>query len=82
MLVTLIHRFEQDYYRPEHSRPHEVLAYLMEEHDRRQRDLLEIFPTRSRVSEVLSGKRAITKLQAVMLAKRFAVDPALFIDLP
>jgi HTH-type transcriptional regulator/antitoxin HigA len=39
VLVTLIHRFEQDYYKPERSRPHEVLAYLMEEHDLRQRDL-------------------------------------------
>src|SRR5262249_42315971 len=82
VLVTLIHRFEQDYYKPQRSKPHEVLAHLMEEHDLRQRDLLDIFPTRSRVSEVLRGKRAITKPQAVMLAKRFAAEPALFIDLP
>src|SRR5260370_20664826 len=82
VLVTLIHRFEQDYYKPERSKPHEVLAYLMEEHDLRQRDLLDIFPARSRISEVLSGKRAMTKRQAVSLAKRFAVEPSLFIELP
>jgi HTH-type transcriptional regulator / antitoxin HigA len=81
LLVTLIHRFEQDHYKPERSEPHEVLAYLMEQHNLRQRDLLDIFPSRSRVSEVLSGKRVITKGQAVLLAKRFAVHPSLFVTL-
>ena len=81
LLVTLIHRFEQDHYKPERSEPYEVLAYLMEQHNLRQRDLLDIFPSRSRVSEVLSGKRVITKSQAVMLAKRFAVEPSLFISI-
>src|SRR6201988_46870 len=32
VLITLIHRFEQEHYRPERAKPHEVLAYLMEEH--------------------------------------------------
>jgi HTH-type transcriptional regulator/antitoxin HigA len=82
VLIALIHRFEQEHYKPERSKPHEVVAYLLEEHDLRQRDLLDIFPTRSRVSEVLSGKRAITKEQAVLLAKRFGVEPSLFIELP
>ena len=81
VLVTLIHRFEQDYYKPERSKPNEVLAYLMEVHDLRQRGLLDIFPARSRISEVLTGKRAITKGQAVLLARRFAVEPSLFRDL-
>src|SRR5260370_13218667 len=76
VLVTLIHRFEQDYYKPERSKPHKVLAHLMEEHDLKQRDLLDIFPTRSRISEVLSGKRAITKGQAVLLGTRFALEPS------
>ena len=80
VLIVLIHQFEQEYYKPERSKPNEVLAYLMEEHDLRQRDLLSVFPTRSRVSEVLSGKRAITKEQAVLLAQRFSVDPSLFIE--
>ena len=81
VLIALIHWFEQEYYKPERSKPGEVLAYLMKEHNLRQRDLLGVFPTRSRVSEVLSGKRAITKEQAVLLADRFSVDPSLFIEL-
>ncbi|HYL98292.1 MAG TPA: hypothetical protein VEZ90_05000 [Blastocatellia bacterium] len=54
----------------------------MDEHDLRQRDMLEAFGTRSVISEALAGKRAITKKQAVDLGKRFKVDPAVFIELP
>jgi hypothetical protein len=46
-----------------------------------QRDLLEIFGTRSVVSAVLKGKRAITRQQAVKLGRRFSMDPTAFIDL-
>src|SRR5215813_1928801 len=81
VLIALIHRFEQEYYKPERSKPGEVLAYLMQEHNLRQRDLLGVFPTRSRVSEALSGKRAITNEQALQLAERFSVNPSLFIAL-
>jgi HTH-type transcriptional regulator/antitoxin HigA len=82
VLITLIHRFEQEHYRPERAKPHEVLAYLMEEHGLRKQDLGDIFSTRSRASEVISGKRAITKEQATLLASRFGVERALFIETP
>jgi HTH-type transcriptional regulator/antitoxin HigA len=81
LLASLIASFEQQRYRPERSRSNDLLLYLMEEHHLRQRDLLDIFPTRSRISEVLSGKRAITKEQAVLLGKRFAVSPVVFLGL-
>jgi HTH-type transcriptional regulator/antitoxin HigA len=59
--------------------PHEMLAYLMETSGRTTRDLLPVFGTRGRVSEVLSGKRSISKAQAKGLASFFGVSADLFI---
>jgi HTH-type transcriptional regulator/antitoxin HigA len=44
--------------------PHDMLGYLMETSGRTTKDLLPIFATRGRISEVLSGKRSISKEQA------------------
>jgi len=46
---------------------------------RTARDLLPIFGTRERISEVLSGKRSISKDQAEKLSATFQVSAALFI---
>ena len=59
--------------------PNESLAYLMETSGRTARELLPIFGTRGRVSEVLSGKRSISKQQAKKLASLFKVTVDLFI---
>ena len=53
--------------------PHEMLGYLMETSGRTTKDLLPIFATRGRVSEVLNGKRSISKEQA----KSHQADPAM-----
>lgn len=82
VLVTLISRFEQERYRPAKLTPNELLRALMEENNLRQRELLDVFPTRSRVSEVLAGKRGITREQAAALGARFSIDPAAFIEWP
>ena len=46
---------------------------------RTAKDLLPLFGTRGRVSEVLSGKRSISKEQAKKLASLFKVTADLFI---
>jgi HTH-type transcriptional regulator / antitoxin HigA len=66
-----------------HSLPsvpaNEMLAYLMETSGRTAKDLLPVFGTRGRVSEVLSGKRTISKEQAKRLGATFKVAIDLFI---
>src|SRR5215471_6471808 len=58
-------------------RPHEILRAIMVEAGLRQRDLLDIFGSRSIVSEVLSGKRGIIRTQArALAAKRSARVPS------
>ena len=59
--------------------PNQMLAYLMESSGRAAKDLLPVFGTRGRVSEVLSGKRSISKEQARRLAELFKVDLDLFL---
>jgi HTH-type transcriptional regulator/antitoxin HigA len=59
--------------------PYEMLAYLMESSGRTAKDLLAVFGTRGRVSEVLNGKRAISKEQAKKLASLFKVSADMFI---
>jgi len=59
--------------------PNQTLAYLLESSGRVPKDLLPIFGTRGRVSEVLCGKRSISKVQAKKLAALFKVSIDLFI---
>ena len=59
--------------------PNAMLAYLVKTSGRTTKDLLAVFGTRGRVSEVLSGKRSISKEQAKRLALLFKVSSDLFI---
>ena len=81
LLVVLIEKFEKEKYYESSATPLDILKLLMEEHNKRPKDLWELFGSKGRVSEVLSGKRAITKLQAKALGEYFHVSPALFLDL-
>lgn len=58
---------------------HQMLSYLMETGGRTAKDLLPVFGTRGRLSEVLNGKRSISKEQAKKLAALFKVTADLFI---
>ncbi len=53
----------------------------MEEAGIRQADLLDIFGSRSRVSEAVNGKRVISKQQAKRLGERFCMASAAFIEI-
>jgi HTH-type transcriptional regulator / antitoxin HigA len=59
--------------------PNEMLQYLIEISGVETKELLSVFGTRGRLSEALSGKRSISKLQARKLADLFRVSAGLFI---
>ena len=63
----------------EKSSPLETLKFLMNENALRQSDLADIFGTQSVVSDVLRGRREITKKQAKALAERFSLRVEAFI---
>jgi HTH-type transcriptional regulator/antitoxin HigA len=79
LLTVLIEAFEDANYALEGSTPDSRLRSLMEEHGLRQRDLLGVFGSRGIASEVVSGKRAISKTQAKKLAELFHVPADLFL---
>ncbi|PZO38204.1 MAG: transcriptional regulator [Pseudanabaena frigida] len=80
LLVSLIEKFEDEHYQLVASTPHSILLHLMEENGLRQTDLVGIIGSRGVVSEVVNGKRNISKSQAKSLGEFFHVDPSLFIN--
>ena len=78
LLTLLIENFEETRYRLPRAKPLEVLRFLMEQHQLKQKDLVKVFGTASVVSEVLSGKRELNKEHIKRLSRRFHVSPELF----
>jgi HTH-type transcriptional regulator/antitoxin HigA len=56
----------------------ELVRMLLEERRLRQKDLVGVFATESIASEVLAGRRGLTRRQIESLAKFFSVSPAAF----
>ena len=80
LLVTLIEVYEAENYAIDKSEPHEILQHIMESKGLRQADLVDIMKSSSGVvSEVVNGKRTISKAQAKALGDYFQVSPSLFI---
>jgi HTH-type transcriptional regulator/antitoxin HigA len=78
LLVVLVERFEAQAYPVPDASPAEILRELVEANGLKQRDLVPEVGSKGVVSEILAGKRAISKRQAHVLAARFGVSPALF----
>lgn len=79
LLAALVDQFERRAYPVPSAEPKDILRDLMESHELKASDLADIMGGRSRVSDVLSGKRAISKEQAKRLGQRFRISPAAFI---
>ena len=79
LLARLVEDFEQRYYRPDEAEPLEVLHHLMEARGIKQSQLWELFGSKGIASEVLSGKRGISKTHARALADYFHVPADLFV---
>jgi HTH-type transcriptional regulator / antitoxin HigA len=78
LLTLLIEDFEERRYHLPRATPLKALAFLMEQHGLKQKDLTNILGTRSIVSEVMGGKRELTKEQIRRLSQRFHVSPEIF----
>jgi HTH-type transcriptional regulator / antitoxin HigA len=80
LLVTLIEVYESDRHSIPASSPQEILQHIMESSGLRQTDLAQIIGASSGVmSQIVNGKRSISKAQAKALGHRFKVSPSLFI---
>jgi HTH-type transcriptional regulator/antitoxin HigA len=79
LLTLLVEEYEKRVHPMPDSTPAEMLEHLMEARNLKQSDLVGILGSSGVVSEVVNGKRAISKTQAKALGNLFHVSPALFI---
>jgi HTH-type transcriptional regulator/antitoxin HigA len=78
ILAALIEVYDDRFSLPEQP-PHEMVKYLMEQRGLKQADLVPVLGSRAQVSDLVNGKRGISKAQAKKLAEHFGVSAELFI---
>ena len=79
LVSDLIEAYEDIHYQIPESSPLDMLRFFMEDRGVKQSDLLSVFGSSGITSEVVNGKRSISKAQARKLAKYFKVSVELFI---
>jgi HTH-type transcriptional regulator / antitoxin HigA len=79
ILVTLIQAYEAVHYPIPEATPVEALQFSMEQNGRTQTDLANLLGSRSRASEILSGKRELTKEQAWKIHEAWHIPVALLL---
>ncbi|WP_345813816.1 transcriptional regulator [Paraburkholderia sp. PREW-6R] len=78
ILTDLIERWEVQNVKVPKAEPREVLRYLLETNNLKQKDLIGI-ASPTVVSDILAGRRAISKKVAKALAVRFHTDVSAFL---
>ena len=79
LLGHLIQEFEQKFYKPQKPSPREALIEMMAMNHLKQVNLLSVFGSSGIASEVINGKREISKAHAKALAKFFNTSTDLFL---
>jgi HTH-type transcriptional regulator/antitoxin HigA len=79
LLLLLVEDFEERTYKLKEATPDQVLRELLRARGMTPKDLWNVFGSKGIVSEVLRGKRGISKDKAKVLSKMFHVPVDLFI---
>jgi HTH-type transcriptional regulator / antitoxin HigA len=79
LLIILIEKFEKTTYPLPNIGAEQMLLHLMEARNMKQEELVGVIGSRGVVSEIVNGKRSISKAQAKVLGDLFHVSPSLFI---
>ncbi len=79
LLVGLIEQYEDKHHVVRSVKPHQVLAHLMEARGLTHKDVWQVLGSKGVASEVLNGKRSISKAQAKRLGVFFHVSADVFI---
>jgi HTH-type transcriptional regulator/antitoxin HigA len=77
-VIPFIEQYEKREFPIGPATPEEVLRFLMEQHDLTQYDLAKELGGQPVVSQILGGKRRLTREHIERLSRRFAVTPATF----
>lgn len=79
LLTILIDRFEDEEEAIDAPDPLSALKELMAANNVSQADLSKLLGSSGNTSEILAGKRSLSKAHIKTLAERFNVSPALFV---
>ena len=81
LLSSIIEDYEKEKFNKDFkkSQPGEILQFIMDENQLKQKDLVKVLGSQSLVSDALNGKISLNKAKA--LGEYFKVDPTLFLDL-
>ena len=77
-VIPFVEQYEKREFPIGPATPEEVLGFLMEQHDLGQYDLAKELGGQPVVSQILRGKRRLTREHIERLSKRFGVMPATF----
>jgi HTH-type transcriptional regulator/antitoxin HigA len=81
LLITLIEKFEQEYYQPnQQNNPVSMLLFLLEESEKNREDLVAVLGTENIVNNIFNGQEKINREQAQKLGDFFKVEPSLFVE--
>ena len=75
----MITAYEDEHYPIPEGTPLNTFKHLMDAQDLKQADLIGVIGSRGMVSDVINGKRDLSKAQAKTLAAYFGVAVGLFI---
>ncbi len=81
VLTTLVEAYEEQHYKIESPDPIEAIKFRMEQEGLKQKDLVSIVGSKSRVSEILNKKRKLTIEMIRNLHKQLHIPiESLFLD--
>jgi HTH-type transcriptional regulator/antitoxin HigA len=81
-LALLVEAYDADEPAGPPAEPLDVLKHLMEAHDMNTSDLGRVLGSKGVASEVLNGKRSLSKAHMAKLAEKFHVDVGVFFAAP
>ena len=79
LIEKLVLDYDDRFYAIPEAKPNEMVRYLMEQRGEKQADLVPLLGSRAQVSDLVNGKRGISKAQVKKLAEYFGVSAELFL---
>ena len=79
ILTVLIEKFEEEHYALRPVSPAAILRELLQANGLKQKDLAELVGSKGIASEIINGKRGISRSLAEIFAKRFNVPYRIFL---
>ncbi len=79
VLAALVEVYDEEHHPIPGQPPSEMVKHLMEQRGLKQADLVPVLGSRAQVSDLVNGKRGISKAQIKKLAEYFGVSAELFL---